>query len=339
MELVAPKTVALDESVDRFQVLRDRLFDVGDTWYSMRAEENHLLYGSSVTGKPKEVHKPPERRFFKCFYDSFKERDDRYHLSLLGDVIATESLERATLKSYESEEFSSITRYAGEVMRVPQWCRFYFTKLPIFEAEEMERRMIKREFYAMLMEAVSILEVLHRRVILFTEEPAARSDIASTETHEWIECRRQQVERERQEELAEHARERQRGLLYHDWKKKQEYQIFLFEQSEQEERMDVERLQRLHIGTVAQLFHAELKEARYHQLKYQLRQRLLDPQLSRNIMAEEATERSSIMLLQRDQFRTLEAEEVKSFLWTRRKMMINDDVQSERCGNLTKTVM
>ncbi|ORC92582.1 uncharacterized protein TM35_000033350 [Trypanosoma theileri] len=339
MELEATTTATMEESVDRFQMVRDRLFDVDYTWYTMRAEENHLLYGSSLTRRPIDRYKPPERKFFKCFYDSFRERDDKYHLSLLYDVIAKESLERATLRSYESEEFSSIARHAGEVMRVPQWCRFYFNKLPVIEAEEMERRMIKSEFYSMYLEAVTVLEILHRRVILFTEEPAARNSIVAAETHDWIECRRQQVERERQEELEENARERKRLLLYHDWKKKQEYQIFLFEQSEQEERMDVERLQRLHIGTWAQLFHAELKEARYHQLKYQLRQRLLNAECSRNIMAEEATERSSIMLLQKDQFRTLEAEEVKSFLWTRRHMMVNEAVEGERCGNLTKTVM
>ncbi|KEG11780.1 hypothetical protein DQ04_02291100 [Trypanosoma grayi] len=332
MDTAALKTATLDECVDRFNLFRDEVFEKEEAWYSMRAEENHLLFGCFDDRRPRMCKETEEKRYFKCFYDSFKHREDRFYKSLLVKVIEKESAERVILNEHEHEEFYAICRHAGDILGVPEWSRFHCTSLPVPEAEDRGRRIIKGEYFAMFLEAVSILEVLHRRTIMFSEEPVARNIIAGAEVHDWIESRRQQVERERLEELAADAKERQRRLAYHNWKRQQAYQVFLFEQSEQEERMDTERLQRLHAGILAQAFHAEHKEARYQQLRYEMRQRQVPVECSRDLMAKEATERSAVMLLQRDYFRTLQAEEVKSFLWTRRNMMMNHVMDRERGG-------
>ncbi|RNF06161.1 uncharacterized protein Tco025E_07642 [Trypanosoma conorhini] len=324
--------VSFDEHHHRFDILRGHLAENDDFWYLMRAEENRVLYGGNVEQKPRAAPSAPPRRYFNCFYDSFKQREGEFCRKLLKEVLQKEWAERDRLNEYERDEFYGISRFAGRVLGVPEWSRLHCVSLPLMESEEFGRRMIVSEFFAMLLEAVSLFEVLHRRTIVFAEEPLARKPIEGEEVHEWVESRRLQVERERREALALEAGERQRNLAYFSWKQQQAYQVFLFEQSEQEERMDVERLQRFHAGVLAQHFHKEHKEARYHQLKYQMRQRLLPVELTRTIVGDEVTERSAIMLLQHDRFCALQAEEVKSYLWTRRNALLNELVDRERGG-------
>ncbi|EKG02835.1 hypothetical protein TCSYLVIO_006128 [Trypanosoma cruzi] len=324
--------VTSDEALHRFDLLRQHLFEEDDTWYAMRAEENRLLYGGTVGRKPKATASIPQRRYFNCFYDSFKQRDDKFNLNILREVLQKEWAEREKLNEYEEEEFYATCRCAGNALGVTAWSRRYRTSLPLVEAEEFGRRMIVTEFFAMLLEAVFILEGLHRRTISFLWEPLARKAIEGDEVHKWVESRRCQVERERREESMFEAGERQRELAYHNWKRQQAYQVYLFEKSEEEERMDVERLQRFYVGIISQIFRKEHMEAQYHQLRYQMRKRLLSAELSRHIIGNEATERSNIMVLQHEQFCTLQAEEVKSFLWTRRNTMLNELVDRERGG-------
>ncbi|RNF07492.1 hypothetical protein TraAM80_03348 [Trypanosoma rangeli] len=324
--------VSLDEYQQRFDLLRGHLVENDGDWYFMRAQENRLLYGGEVKHKPTAASSALQRRYFNCFYDSFRQRNGEFYRNLLNEVMQKEWAERGRLNEYEEEEFYGICRSAGNVLGVAEWGGLYYTSLPPLESEEFGRRMIISKFFAMLLEAVSLLEVLHRRTIVFAEEPPARKLIEGEEVHEWVESRRLQVERERQEEMALEAGERQRYLAYCGWKQQQAYQVFLFGQSEQEERMDVERLQRFHAGVIAHHFYKEHKEARYHQLRYQMRQRLLPAALARGIVGDEVKERSVILLLQRDRYSALQAEEVKSYLWTKRNALLNELVDRERGG-------
>lgn len=323
--------VLLDESVYRFDLLSDQLLAVDGVWYSMRASENRVLYGDSAGRRARVAEETPRRRYFNCFYGSFKKKDDTFYANLLAEVLQQEFAERVRLNKHQHEEFCAICRYAGNTLGVHEWIYFYCTSLPITKMEELGRRMIQSEFWAMLLEAVCVLEVLHRRTVMFVEEPTGRRKIGCQEVPDWIECRRRQVERERREELARSEEgDGHRPLDHFNWRRQQAYQVFLFEQSEQKERIDVERLQGFHAGVIAKLFFREHREARYHQLKYELRQRLLPAELSRDLVAQEATARSALMLMQHDHFHALQADEVKSYLWTKRNAMLNEDVERRR---------
>ncbi|SCU66522.1 uncharacterized protein TEOVI_000823500 [Trypanosoma equiperdum] len=331
-EAVAAGEVNLDESVDRFDLVCKRLLEYDDAWYTMRVEENHLLFGDEDSTENRRKRAADERRYFKCFYDSFKGRDSKYIVALIGEVLTHEATERANLKEYEFVEFLAICNSAASVLGFESVYQVYFSSIHPIEAEEVERRVIESEYYDMLIEITFTLECLHRRVIMFVEEPAGMKVFEDGETRDWIKAHKKQVERERREEEIRMKKAEEAAALRLVWRQREANQIFAFMETEQKERSDIEGLQGLHFRHIASRQFTEVREARYHQKKYELLQRLLSAEASRSLAAEETTGRINLMLQQRDYHLALAADCAMSFYSTRRNVLMNELMTKERYG-------
>ncbi|KAG8343633.1 hypothetical protein ERJ75_000946000 [Trypanosoma vivax] len=334
MAVIGNENAGLDESADRFQLMCKRLCEYDDAWYLMRASENRILFADSSSKVSRKPREEEERRYFECFYESFKGYGNRYYDSLLRDILEAENSERSRVVDCQMHEFRAICTCASVSLGIPSLARIYFASLHPLEGEEVERRVIESDCFQMFIEATVLLECLHRRNIVLTYEPDAREAIQSNEAKSWIQAHKKQVDRETEEERLKAEREKTYEVAFHAWRQQQDYQVFLFAHTEYEERLDVEKMQRFYIGEIAKLYYSELKQARYHQLKHELSQRALPADLCRCVISEEVMARSNLMLAQRDGFITLMGEESKSFHRTRRHILMNDVMSRERSGGL-----
>nr|CCC94429.1 conserved hypothetical protein [Trypanosoma congolense IL3000] len=322
------EVVSLDESVDRFNLICKQLMEYGDAWYDMRVAENHLLFGSDCSEIAGTKVKKNKKRYFSCFYDSFKGKGNEYFGPLAKEIFLQECEERRRISQYEFEERQAVYHSLPVDIRPSTLSYIYFSAMHPIDGEAGDRVVIESEYYDMLMEVTFALECLHRRSIMFLDEAVGRKEIEDKETKSWIQSHKRQTERENNEKVFQMSQEQ--VLAYHSWKQWQREQIILLKETELNERLDIERLQRFHVNGIAGRYLVDLREARYHQKKYEMRQRLLPAEVARDLVLEETSHRTAIMLQQRDDYLHFVAECAKDFYATRRNVLRNSHIAEER---------
>ncbi|GET87478.1 hypothetical protein, conserved [Leishmania tarentolae] len=195
--------------------------------------------------------------------------------------------------------------------------------------EAMWRRNIERDYNYLLSSVVQVLEVLHRRSVSFAQEPQCRKQIENAEGQDWIAARRRQVMRETQESAAAEKEDRAARLAYFEYLQQQQYQIFLLEERERDGRMGVERLQRLHAGTIVEEMAKDYRQARLCQLKYEAMRFELQPEVTRDLIADEALHRSRLCHDQALCFKKIRADEVRNYLGSARQELLNQRMEED----------
>ncbi|KPA78000.1 hypothetical protein ABB37_06761 [Leptomonas pyrrhocoris] len=180
--------------------------------------------------------------------------------------------------------------------------------------EQARRWAIAGDFYQLLLDITELREVLHRRAMCTTEEPQQRRRIDNAEVPHWIKARRLQVMRENQESATAQNEEQAQRLAYFEKIQQQLYQVFLLEESERADRMEVERLQRLNVGGLAEVIAKEYRRVRPYQLRYEAARHPLVASLSHEIAAEEGLYRSMLWQEQTHAFKGIQAAEVRNYL-------------------------
>lgn len=278
----------------------------GEQWYMDRLDERH------------------RSRYFNAFYESFTKSKTQFFASQLAQVCWQEGHSRVNLRECAHAELVSICQGVAPVLEDALPALLAVNELGPADAETIERGLIVREYFSMLIDVCRIEETLARRHIVLSEEALARETIDASEVPQWIEARRLEMDRERASECCEAEEERSRRIAYFCWKQQQLYQAFLLEQSESNDRQTLERRERLDAGAIAGQHSNSMRSARYAQLRYEDTLRALDAETSRCITALEATHRSEVLVGQHDCFRCLGALEVRSYLATTRHQMENE---------------
>eukprot|EP00796_Vickermania_ingenoplastis_P013398 gene13398-9221_t len=266
-------------------------------------------------------------KYFKCFHESFVYSEKRKLKELQNQIEKAESQVRYQLFRMEQESFAVICRsMAPHLKGILPGLMFVNALLPA-DAEQVSRQLIVYEYFQMLQEALIVQEILHRRRIVFASEPDARWRIEGAEPTEWIAARRKQVERGDMMKRGCMTEDHERTMEYIKWYAQQQNQITLFERREVEERMDVERLERLNAGIFADMYAADFRELRYKQLKYELAKRRLNEKDVKTLSIEETSARSHVVCEQYDRFKEIKGIEIINYLATRRNTLINERIE------------
>lgn len=199
--------------------------------------------------------------------------------------------------------------------------------LSVMQEEVMWRWGIQNDYHHFLRDVMQVLEVLHRRSFSFADEPRCRKVIEDSERQHWIAARQRQVTRETQEAAAAEKEDRAMRLAYFAHIQQQLYQIFLLEESERDDRMEVERLQRLYASSLVEAMAKEYRHARLCQLKYEARRFELQPEVTRDLVADEALHRSWLCQDQALGFKKVQADEIRSYLASARQELLNQRVE------------
>lgn len=250
-----------------------------------------------------------------------------HYFTLVTELIMWERELRAQLQRHEREELvQMVWGVEGTLLPVMAGLRDV-NALGVEQEEAVQRWCLYDKYFAFLLDAAALQEVLHRRAMSFAEEPRARKRIVDAEVPHWIEARRLQVMRETQESAATENEERARRLAYFVHVQQQLYQVFLLEEGERADRMEVERLQRLYAGGFAEVMAKEYRHARLCQLRYEAMRRALRPEVARDLIADEARHRSQLCQEQALGFRKLQADEIRGYLASGRQAIRNQQVE------------
>lgn len=315
------------EIVDRFALFSSATDDYNELEYlSVMARYHHIPLPPPLLVTSTDNRKST-LKYFKCFYESFVYSEQRKLRELLQQIVHAEAEVRLQLFRMEQECFAVICRSMAPLLRTVMPSLQYVNALLPEDAEAVARQVIIKEYYQMLQEALIVHEILHRRSIVFAIEPEARWHIEGAEPSEWIAARRRQVEREDMVRKGCMTKDHERTMEYLKWYAQQQNQIVLFERREVEERMDVERLERLNVGILSDLFAADFRELRYKQLKYEMGKRRLNEADVKQLNIEEVSARSFIVFEQHDRFKELKGLEVKHYLASRRNALINERLE------------
>lgn len=323
----ALKTVGDHEVVPRYWI------------YSQACDEQNDLVYRSVMDRYKSISLPTAKappggnlsesqsRYFKSFYDSFVYSEKRKFKELVEEIVKAEGQLRLQIFLMEKNCFATLCRsMAPHLKSILPSLMFVNALLPA-QAECVARRLIHVEFFEMLKEALIIQEIMHRRQIVLVGEPDERWQIEGAEPTNWIESRKKQVEREEMLKKGCLTLEQERTMEYIIWYSQQQNQISLFVRREIEERMDVERLERLSIGIFSDLFARDLRELKYKHLKYEMSKRCLNEPDVKRLSAEELGARSFLVFEERDRYKEILGLEVKNYLHTRRNVLINERLE------------
>lgn len=234
-------------------------------------------------------------------------------MELLGDLVVWERELRQQLLRHETAELTQIAHLVERVLLplIPALCDV--SPLDLVQQEQVGRWSIIDDYYQLLLDAVELQEMLHRRATCSVVEPQQRKQIEDGEVPHWIEARRLQVMRQSRESASANE-EQVRRLAHFEHVQQQLYQVFLLEESEHAARMEVERLQRLHVGGLAEVIAKEYRRVRLCQLRYEAARHPLRPSLSYEIAAEEGLHRSMLSQEQAHAFKSIQAAEVRDYL-------------------------
>ena len=236
-----------------------------------------------------------------------------HYMELLGDLVVWERELRQQLLRHEAAELTQIAHLVERVLLplIPALCDV--SPLDLVQQEQVGRWSIIDDYYQLLLDAVELQEMLHRRATCSVVEPQQRKQIEDGEVPHWIEARRLQVMRQSRESASANE-EQVRRLAHFEHVQQQLYQVFLLEESEHAARMEVERLQRLHVGGLAEVIAKEYRRVRLCQLRYEAARHPLRPSLSYEIAAEEGLHRSMLSQEQAHAFKSIQAAEVRDYL-------------------------
>nr|CAJ2470253.1 unnamed protein product [Leishmania braziliensis] len=234
---------------------------------------------------------------------------------------------RHQLVRHEQEELTQMVWSVKKMLLPVMEALRYVNTLSVAQEEVVWRWSIRNDYYHFLLGVTQLQEVLHRRSLSFAEEPRDRKEIENVEVPHWIAARRLQVTRETQESAAAKEEERERRLAHFSFIQQQLYQIFLLGEEEQADRMDVERLQRLYAGSILEAMAKVYRHVRLCQLRYEAMGLELQPEVTRDLVADEALHRA---LLRQDQalgFKKMQADEIRNYLASSRQELLNRRVE------------
>lgn len=267
-------------------------------------------------------------RYYASFYKSFSIRHGECSsTSLMRDLVEYEGELRFQIVANEQEELVRIVSIFEAPFSLGALNLMQQHSLPVDQEERVCRWRILHEYYQMLLEASIVEELLSRRHVEYNLEPTARRQTQGCEADDWIESRKIQLLRMKNEYEETQNRERALRIAYFEWKLQQEYQLFLFEQSEKSDRLEVERQQRLNAGILAGLYNNEFRVANYHQLRYALLRQSLSAEVCREIVAAEARERTFLFCEEVNTFKRIRAAECRSYLTCSRHSLINSSAE------------
>lgn len=267
-------------------------------------------------------------RYFKCFYDSFFHLEEKKTNELLNYVEMAESNLRCAIIQMENECVAVICRSMAPFLYKFMPSLLLINLLHPADAERVSRSLIFCDYYRMLLEAASVQEIIFRRNIIFSVEPQSRQKIENIEPSEWIAARRRQVDREEAVRTGRNTQDYEKTLDYLRWCEQRENQLFLFEQNEVEERMYVERLERLHAGLIFESFFTNFRKIRYNQCTYKKGKYKLNQEDVNRLSKKEFSARSTVMCDQFEGFNLIKGLEVRHFLKTRRNILVNERVET-----------
>lgn len=275
-----------------------------------------------------------EREYFDSFKKSFRSRTAasasgttpaatpaveasasvQHYTELLRFLMQWERELRDQLVRHEAAEVTQLVHSVEAVLLPLIPALRDVSPLDLVQREQLGRWSIKDDFYQLLLDATELQEMVHRRALCSVEEPQQRKHVEDGEVPHWIETRRLQVMRENQESSSAQSAAQVQRLAYFKHIQQQLYQVFLLEESERADRMEVERLQRLHVGGLAEVISKEYRRVRLLQLRYEAARHPLHPALSQEITAAEGLSRSVLMQEQGHAFRSMQAAEVRDYL-------------------------
>jgi hypothetical protein len=272
--------------------------------------------------------------FFESFRNSFRSRTTttstaaaahtaaaavapaaaQQYVKMLRDLEVWEQELRQQLLRHESEELTELTHSVERVLLPLIPALRDVSPLDLVQQELVGRWSIVDDYFQLLLDATELQEMLHRRALCATEEPQQRTRITDSELQHWIEARCVQVMRENQEWAATQSEEQVQRVAYFRHVQQHRCQVFLLEERERADRMEVERLQRLHVGGLAEVIAKEYRRVRLCQLRYEAARLPLRPSLSYEIAAEEGLHRSMLAQEQARAFKHIQAAEVRDYL-------------------------
>ncbi|KPI83219.1 hypothetical protein ABL78_7758 [Leptomonas seymouri] len=236
------------------------------------------------------------------------------YAKLLRELPQWEQELRQQLLRHEAEELAQILHAAARVLPPVIPALRSASPRDLMLQEQARRWSICGDYYQLFLDTTELQELLHRRTICMEEEPLQRKRIVDGEVQHWIEARRLQVMRENQESAATQNEELTQRLAHFKHVQQQLYQVFLLEECERADRMEVERLQRLHVGGLAEVIAKEYRRVRRFQLRYEASRHPLRSSLASEITAEEGLHRSILSQEQSHAFKGIQAAEVRDYL-------------------------
>ncbi|KAG5508983.1 hypothetical protein GH5_06207 [Leishmania sp. Ghana 2012 LV757] len=248
---------------------------------------------------------------------------------LMCELLQWERELRQQLVRHEQEELTQIVWSVEETLSPVMAALRNVHNLSVAQAETVWRWCIRNDYNRFLLDVTQLQEVLHRRSLSFAEEPRCRKMIENAEVPHWIEARRLQMMREAKESAAVENADRARCLAYFAFVQQQLYQIFLLEERERAGRMDVERLQRLYAGALAETRAKEYRHVRLCQLRYEAMYGELRPEVARGLVTEEALHRTRLCHDQALAFKKLKADEIRSYLASSRQELLNSRMEED----------
>ncbi|KAG5482044.1 hypothetical protein LSCM1_05759 [Leishmania martiniquensis] len=248
---------------------------------------------------------------------------------MVCELVQWERELRQQLVRHEQEELTQMVWGVERTLSPVMAALRHVNNLSVAQEETVWRWSIRNSYCRFLLDVTQLQEILHRRSLSFAEEPRCRKAIENAEVPHWIEARRLQVMREAKESAAAESEDRARRLAYFAFVQQQLYQIFVLEEWERAGRMDVERLQRLYAGALAEAMAKEYRHARLCQLKYEAACDELQPAVARDLMAEEALHRTQLCQDQALVFQKIAADEIRSYLASSRQELLNSRMEKD----------
>lgn len=319
------ETVSSDEILQRYNIFFQEKNDRKELNYSGRTEKllPRILVAQQRT---QGLLQGSTSRYFKTFYDSFSHLEEKKTKELLKCVERGEAELRCVIAQMENESFATICRSMPPFLLQSISSLLLINSLHPLDAESVSRKAIYHDYYRMLIEATCKQETICRRVIAFAVEPKSRGTIEANEPSDWIAARRKQVDREEAMRTGKNIQAHKKTLEFLKWYEQQQNQIFLFERGELEERVNIERLERVQAGIIVDLFLEHFREIAYRGCVYLQGLRKLGKQDTRKLTMEESEARSEIMFNQYENFKMIKGKEVQNYLHTRRNVLINERV-------------
>lgn len=203
--------------------------------------------------------------------------------------------------------------------------------LTLEEIELSERRVFEGAFFEMLMDAVGVIETLHRRVVANVQEPDVRKGLVSFEREEWLQARRIECARKHAESQVDDAELKEARVAMFRAQQEMARQRQSFERSECDARFDVARRE----ARLFQLLLAEALEDRLaanaFQTRHDLRQVTVfwTPESYSAVCLAETSQRGALLRSETSERDVLRSLEVSSYIHSHRNMMINRDVAAQ----------
>lgn len=316
-----------DEILQRYKIFLEEQNLRKELDYSRNTEKFHHI-------KPPEYHgtintsQEGSTRYFKCFYDSFLHLQEKKTRELLDCVETAEAELRYAIAEMERESFAVICRSMAPFLFDATPSLLCINLLRPIDAESVSRSMICHDFYQMLIEATYKQETICRRHIVFALEPQSRQQLEGAEPSEWIAARRRQLDREEAMRSGKNIQAHAKTLEYLKWYGQQQNQILLLERGELEERMDIERVGRVQLGIIVDLFLEHFREVACKGFRSRQELRKLGAEDVKKLSVEEFAARSGILGHQSEHFKIIKGQEVQHYLKTRRNVLVNERIES-----------